>query len=131
MGHLGLTPQSIHQLGGYKVQGRSNSQQQALRTQALELQSQGCFSLVLECVPAELALEVSAELTIPVIGIGCGNGTDGQVLVWHDLLGCFSDFKPKFVRRFANLSDVAVEGLRLFVSEVKEGTFPSQEESYK
>lgn len=130
MGHLGLTPQSIHQLGGYKVQGKTLSQRESLKEHSRALEARGCFALVLECVPEDLSREISLELEIPIIGIGCGKGTDGQVLVWHDLLGCFDDFQPRFVRRFANLHEVAVQGIRDYITAVEEGSFPSEKESY-
>ena len=130
MGHLGLTPQSIHQLGGYKVQGKSLSDQEKLKESSKALQTAGCFALVLECVPEMLAKEIADSLDIPVIGIGCGQGGDGQVLVWHDLLGCFDEFKPKFVRRFANLHETAVQGIKAYIEAVNKGSFPSEKESY-
>ena len=131
MGHLGLTPQFVHQLGGYKVQGKEKSAQEKLIEQAHTLERLGCFALVLECVPSSLAQEVSQQLSIPVIGIGAGRGTDGQVLVYHDLLGFNSGFKPKFVREFAQGNDWAKSALRSFHQEVVNQTFPLEQESYK
>jgi 3-methyl-2-oxobutanoate hydroxymethyltransferase len=130
MGHLGLTPQSVNRLGGYKVQGRGTDEAGRLRGEALALQEAGCFALVLECVPAHLAEEISRDLTIPTIGIGAGPGCDGQVLVFHDMLGLFEGIKPKFVKRFAELGRVATEAISRYVTEVRDGTFPSDEHSY-
>ena len=131
MGHLGLTPQFIHQLGGYKVQGKEKLAQEKLIDQALRLEQLGCFALVLECVPAPLAQEITQKLSIPVIGIGAGKDTDGQVLVYHDLLGFNSEFKPKFVRKFADGHSWARAALKQFHEEVLNQTFPSESESYK
>ncbi len=131
MGHLGLTPQFIHQLGGYKVQGKEKLAQEKLLEQAMTLERLGCFALVLECVPAVLAQEISKSLSIPVIGIGAGKDVDGQVLVYHDLLGFNPDFKPKFVRKFAEGYGWAQSALTQFRQEVLDQTFPSELESYK
>jgi 3-methyl-2-oxobutanoate hydroxymethyltransferase len=130
MGHLGLTPQSVHQLGGFKVQGTGPDAFQTLMSQARKLQECGTFSLVLEAIPAEIAARVSKELMIPTIGIGAGSGCGGQVLVWQDLLGMNTDFKPKFVRRYLQGSDLIRDALDRFDQDVKSGTFPGQEESY-
>nr|MEE4269635.1 3-methyl-2-oxobutanoate hydroxymethyltransferase [Candidatus Krumholzibacteria bacterium] len=130
MGHLGLTPQSVHRFGGYKVQGRGEDAAAALRDEARLLQEAGCFALVLECVPAELAAQISADLEIPTIGIGAGPGCDGQVLVFHDMLGLFDGLKPKFVKRFAELGDAAAEAIGRYVTEVREGSFPGPEHTY-
>lgn len=130
MGHLGLTPQSVLRLGGYKVQGRGVEAAAQLLEEALLLQEAGCFAIVLECVPADLAAEVSAKLDIPTIGIGAGAGCDGQVLVFHDMLGLFDGLKPKFVKRFAELGEQATTAISQYVDEVKSGTFPGPEHSY-
>lgn len=130
MAHLGLTPQSLHRMGGYKVQGRGLSARRTLLEAAAELEEAGAFSLVLECVPAELAAEVSERLEIPTIGIGAGRECDGQVLVFHDLLGLEDRLAPKFVRRYAELGREASEALERFVADVRSGEFPSADESY-
>ena len=130
MAHLGLTPQSIHRFGGFKIQGRGVSARRALLESALELEAAGAFSLVLECVPADLAAEVSERLTIPTIGIGAGPSCDGQVLVFHDLLGLEDRLSPKFVRRYAELGNSAAEALESFVTDVREARFPNEDESY-
>ncbi len=131
MGHLGLTPQSVHQLGGYKVQGRTDAAAKRLKEDALILQEAGAFSLVLEAVPMELAREVTEELNIPTIGIGAGPHCDGQVLVLHDLLGVFQRFTPKFVKRYAELGKMAKGAIEEYRKEVKEGKFPTEEHSYR
>ncbi|MDN5280716.1 MAG: 3-methyl-2-oxobutanoate hydroxymethyltransferase [Clostridiales bacterium] len=131
MGHLGLTPQSVHQLGGNKVQGQNNGQARQIRSDALKLQELGCFSLVLECVPAELGKAISAELTIPTIGIGAGVDTDGQVLVMQDMLGMSSEFKPRFLRQFLDGEKILGEAFAQYDSEVKACTFPAEKESYR
>ncbi len=131
MGHLGLTPQSVHQLGGYKVQGRTEEAAKRLKEDALILQEAGAFSLVLEAVPMELAKEVTEELNIPTIGIGAGPHCDGQVLVLHDLLGVFQKFTPKFVKRYAELGKMAKEAIEEYRKDVKEGKFPTEEHSYR
>ena len=130
MAHLGLTPQSIHRIGGYRVQGRGDGPRQELLEAALELEAAGAFSLVLECVPADLAAEVTSALEIPTIGIGAGPDCDGQVLVFHDLLGLEDRLSPKFVRRYAELGDAAFQALSAFAEDVRNGSFPSPEESY-
>ena len=130
MGHLGLTPQMHNQLGGYKVQARKQAEQEALKEQALQLQNAGCFALVLECVPAALAKEVTQHLQIPVIGIGSGSDCDGQVLVLQDMLGANSDFKPKFVRSYERFSELVVSAANHFVEDVKDKSFPSEREMY-
>lgn len=131
MGHLGLTPQSVHQLGGNKVQGQNNGQARQIRSDALQLQELGCFSLVLECVPAELGKAISADLTIPTIGIGAGVDTDGQVLVMQDMLGMSSEFKPRFLRQFLDGEKILGEAFAQYDSEVKACTFPAEKESYR
>lgn len=130
MGHLGLTPQSIHRFGGYRIQGRGVPARRALLDAAVALEEAGAFSLVLECVPADLAAEVAERLSIPTIGIGAGPACDGQVLVFHDLLGLEDRLTPKFVRRYAELGATAGEALERFVDDVRRGRFPSENESY-
>lgn len=130
MGHLGLTPQSVHQLGGYRVQGREPSEAERLREDARRVQAARSFALVLECVPAPLAESISRELDIPTIGIGAGAGTDGQVLVLHDLLGLFKNVDPKFVREYLGGGRLVADALERFDQDVKSGAFPSAEESY-
>ena len=128
MGHIGLTPQSVHQIGGYKVQGRGEEQARRLRMEAMELQAAGCFSIVLECVPAEVATEISQGLSIPTIGIGAGPGCDGQVLVCHDMLGWG---KTRFTKTFADACTVMRSAFSSYVREVREGTFPGKEHSFE
>jgi 3-methyl-2-oxobutanoate hydroxymethyltransferase len=130
MGHLGLTPQSIHAFGGYQVQAAEQGSAEQLREDARALEDAGCFSIVLEKIPRDLAAEVSTELLIPTIGIGAGPGTDGQVLVTYDLLGLTPDFDPKFVRRYAELGEVTSGALDRFVDDVRRGRFPGEAESY-
>jgi len=130
MGHLGLTPQAINLLGGYRVQGRDRETAQKIIADAKALEAAGAFALVLELIPADLAEAVSGEINIPTIGIGAGKGCDGQVLVTQDLLGLFSDFTPKFVKRFANLRPIILEALRQYKKEVSAGTFPGPEHTY-
>lgn len=130
MGHLGLTPQSIHQLGGFKVQGRDDKAKKEIMKQALALQEAGCFSIVLECVPTELAKEITQALEIPTIGIGAGVHTDGQVLVLQDMLGMNQEFKPKFLKKYLEGHKLIAEAFESFDSEVKNKIFPSDKESY-
>ena len=130
MAHLGLTPQSIHKLGGFRVQGRGDGPRRELQEAARQLEAAGAFSLVLECVPADLASEVTAALEIPTIGIGAGLECDGQVLVFHDLLGREDRLSPRFVRRYAELGRDARQALSAFADDVRHGRFPSPEESY-
>lgn len=130
MGHLGLTPQSVNRLGGFRVQGRGDKAAEVLRKEALACEQAGCFALVLECVPETLAAEITAMLSIPTIGIGAGAHTDGQVLVMQDLLGLSSDFKPKFVRRYLDGRRLWREAFNAYASDVKSGQFPAAEESY-
>lgn len=130
VGHIGLTPQTAGQLGGFKVQGRDLESVEKLRNDALALQNAGAFALVLEAIPRQVAENISKELTIPTIGIGAGAECDGQVLVYHDLLGLFERFKPKFVKQYANLGVQAVEGIRAYVKEVKQGEFPALEHTF-
>lgn len=124
MGHLGLTPQSVHTLGGYKVQGKAADARKAMIDDALALEEAGVFALVLEMVPADLAVEITARLRIPTIGIGAGAGCDGQVLVMHDLLGFDQDFNPKFLKKYANLGRIIQDALQEYDGEVKNGKFP-------
>ncbi|MGB5488693.1 MAG: 3-methyl-2-oxobutanoate hydroxymethyltransferase [Lysobacterales bacterium] len=131
MGHLGLTPQSVNQLGGFKVQGRGEKAADMLRNEALACEQAGCFALVLECVPKDLAAEITQSLTIPTIGIGAGAHTDGQVLVMQDLLGLSSDFKPKFVRKYLDGKRLWQDAFNAYASDVKSGQFPAADESYK
>jgi 3-methyl-2-oxobutanoate hydroxymethyltransferase len=131
MGHLGLTPQSLHRLGGYRVQGRDERAAAKLADDALRLQDAGCFSIVLELLPSELARAVTESLSIPTIGIGAGPHTSGQVLVLQDLLGLQPDFKPKFLRTFLDGFELLRDAVDRFDREVKEGTYPSEEESYR
>ena len=131
MGHLGLTPQSVHQLGGFKVQARSDEAAAALIEQAHELEEAGCFALVLEAVPAAVAAEVTAVLEIPTIGIGAGRHVDGQVLVLQDLLGITTAFRPKFVRTWLDGSTLIRDALQAYHRDVTDGSFPNGEESYE
>ena len=130
MGHIGLTPQSIHKLGGFKVQGRNEAGAAVLRRQALALQELGCFAIVLECVPAELGARITSELTVPTIGIGAGAGTDGQVLVLQDLWGVDADPSPRFVRRYLDGASLLTDALNRYDADVKQAAFPAPEESY-
>ncbi|MBN1947556.1 MAG: 3-methyl-2-oxobutanoate hydroxymethyltransferase [Bradymonadales bacterium] len=130
MGHLGLTPQSIHQIGGYRVQGRTEQAAQRILEDARSLEEAGIFSLVLECVPAGLARQVTEALAVPTIGIGAGGHCDGQILVLQDVLGMNPEFQPRFVRRFAQLGEEIVRALTVYGNEVREGTFPGEEESF-
>lgn len=130
MAHLGLTPQSIHRFGGFKVQGRGATARRALLSAAQEMEEAGAFAVVLECIPATLAQEVTQCLTIPTIGIGAGDSCQGQVLVYHDLLGLEERIAPRFVRRYAELGVATREALELFAADVRTGRFPSQDESY-
>lgn len=128
--HIGLTPHTIAMFGGFKIQGRTVDAAMKVLDDAMAIQDAGCFMLEFEAVPAPIAAMISKELQIPTIGIGAGAGTDGQILLSYDLLGVFTDFKPKFTKRYANLTEIAVDGLRRYVSEVKEGVFPDDDHSY-
>jgi 3-methyl-2-oxobutanoate hydroxymethyltransferase len=130
-GHLGLTPQSVNQLGGYKVQGRKTADAERIMNDAIALEKAGCFSVVLECVPKVLAAEITEALKIPTIGIGAGDDTDGQVLVWHDLLGFQNNFKPKFVRRYLNGAELVKEAVEAYAQDVKTGKFPVAQEWFE
>ena len=130
MGHLGMTPQSVHVLGGYKVQGKGKDQATTLLEDAKALEEAGAFALVLEAIPAQLAETITHSVSIPTIGIGAGPHCDGQVLVLYDLLGLFDDFVPKFVKPYAHLKADALQALRRYKEEVERGKFPSDSESY-
>ncbi len=130
MGHIGLTPQSVSSLGGYKVQGKTAVAAYTLLQDALALQEAGCFSLVLEAVPAPVAAEISRRLDIPTLGIGAGAGCDGQVLVYHDLLGLFDKFQPKFVKQYANIGEQILQALGQYRQEVTEKTFPAESHTF-
>jgi len=131
MGHLGFTPQSVHTMGGHRVQGREQGDAERLQQDALRLQQAGCFSVVLELVPADLAAAVSNALEIPTIGIGAGAGCDGQVLVLPDMLGLNPDFSPKFLRRFAELGEEAARAVREYGEAVRGGEYPADEHSFE
>jgi len=131
VGHLGLTPQTAGMLGGYKVQGKDAASATRIYEDALGLQAAGAFMLVLECVPARLGTLISRKLDIPVIGIGAGNGTDGQVLVYHDLVGIKAGFTPKFVKRYAQAGEIMQKAVETYCHEVQERTFPGDEHSFK
>ncbi|MGA2655260.1 MAG: 3-methyl-2-oxobutanoate hydroxymethyltransferase [Gammaproteobacteria bacterium] len=130
MGHLGLTPQALHQLGGYKIQGRDDHTAQQILTQAQTLEKLGCFAVVLECVPQVIAQNITENIGIPTIGIGAGVFTDGQVLVMHDMLGLQTELKPKFVKTYLDGAAVFNQALNQFVSDVKTSEFPAKEHSY-
>ena len=128
--HIGMTPHTVAVFGGFKVQGRTAETAMKILEDAFAIQDAGCFMLEFEAVPAKIATIISQQLEIPTIGIGAGVGTDGQILLCHDLLGVFSDFKPKFTKRYANLTEVAVAGIKKYIADVKGGTFPDDEHSY-
>lgn len=130
MGHLGLTPQSIYKFGTYTVRAKEEEEANKLRRDALLLQEAGCFAMVLEKIPAQLAKEVSKSLHIPTIGIGAGNDCDGQVLVMHDMLGINTEFKPRFLRQYLNLHEQITGAVQQYITDVKSGDFPNQQESY-
>lgn len=130
MGHLGLTPQSIYNFGTYEVRAEEEEEAEQLRADAKKLEEAGCFALVLEKIPADLAEEVTQSLSIPTIGIGAGVGTDGQVLVSHDALGLSTDFNPRFVRRYAHLEETISDAIGEYVDDVRSRSFPSESESY-
>lgn len=131
MAHLGLTPQSVNAFGGFKVQGKSLEAARTLIEDAKRVEEAGAFSVVLECVPAALAKIITETLSIPTIGIGAGAGCDGQILVYQDMLGMYSDFTPKFVKKFANVGQVMTQAFADYIKETKEGTFPTVEQSFK
>ncbi len=126
MGHIGLTPQSIHSMGGYKVQGKTEEARKRLISSAQALEEAGAFSIVLECVPEDLAKEITENISIPTIGIGAGRYCDGQVLVINDILGLFEGFRPKFVKKYADLGPVVEKAVKDFIEEVKTGKFPDE-----
>jgi 3-methyl-2-oxobutanoate hydroxymethyltransferase len=130
IGHLGLTPQFLHIMGGFKVQGRSDGAKAQILEDALQLENCGASAVVLECIPSALATEISKKLTIPTIGIGAGSGCDGQVLVWQDLLGLNNDFKPRFVRQYLQGEQLIGEALAKYHQDVMEGRFPGEKESF-
>ena len=130
MGHLGLTPQSINKFGTYNVRAREEAEAAKLVKDAHMLEDAGCFALVLEKIPAELATRVASELTIPVIGIGAGGGCDGQVLVMHDMLGINQGFSPRFLRRYADLGTVIKDAVGSYITDVKSSDFPNEQEQY-
>ena len=130
MGHLGLMPQSIYKFGTYEVRAKEDKEAEKLRRDARLLQESGCFALVLEKIPAELASAVSKELSIPTIGIGAGNGCDGQVLVMHDMLGINTEFKPRFLRQYLNIAELANTAVANYIRDVKSGDFPNDKEQY-
>ena len=130
MGHIGLTPQSVHRMGGYRVQGKTELQREALLSDAAAVQEAGAFAVVLEGMPSPLAAEITKSLSIPTIGIGAGPHCDGQVLVMQDLLGLFDEFRPKFVRRFGELRKPVSDAVEAYAAAVREGTFPGKEHSF-
>lgn len=131
MGHIGLTPQSINRFGGYVVRGKSEEEKKYLLESAKKLEQIGCFSILVESVPKKLAKQITESLEVPTIGIGAGAECDGQVLVVNDILGLFEDFKPKFVRRYAELGKEIRKACKNYLNDVKSGRFPSEEESYQ
>jgi 3-methyl-2-oxobutanoate hydroxymethyltransferase len=131
MGHIGLTPQSVHQFGGYKIQGRDKARRDTVLCDAVAVEEAGAFSVVLEGMPLGLAQEITERLTIPTIGIGAGVHCDGQVLVIHDMLGLFDDFTPRFVKRYADLKQTMTGAVKEFIGDVKEQKFPTEEHSFK
>jgi 3-methyl-2-oxobutanoate hydroxymethyltransferase len=131
MAHIGLTPQSIHRMGGYKVQGKSEEAAKRLIEEAHMVEDAGAFSLLIEAIPMKLAERITKELSIPTIGIGAGPHCDGQVLVLHDVIGMFERFVPKFVKRYASLKDEALKAIMTYRDEVEKGEFPSEEQSFK
>jgi 3-methyl-2-oxobutanoate hydroxymethyltransferase len=130
MGHIGLTPQSVHKLGGYVVQGRTEEKAQKLLDDAKALEQAGCYALVLEMMPAELSAEISRSVSMPVIGIGAGAGCDGQVLVCYDLLGMNPDFTPRFVKKYLDLASLIDDAARKYKEDVREGSFPGPEQTF-
>ena len=128
--HIGMTPHTVAVFGGFKVQGKTADTAMKILEDAFAIQDAGCFMLEFEAVPAKMAAVISRQLEIPTIGIGAGVGTDGQILLCHDLLGVFTDFKPKYTKHFSNLTEMAVKGISQYIAEVKAGTFPDDEHSY-
>jgi 3-methyl-2-oxobutanoate hydroxymethyltransferase len=131
MAHIGLTPQSIHRMGGYKVQGKTEESAKRLIEEAHIVEDAGAFSLLIEAIPMGLAKKITEELSIPTIGIGAGPYCDGQVLVLHDVIGLFERFLPRFAKRYANLRDEALNAIRVYKEEVEKGVFPTEEQSFK
>ena len=131
MAHIGLTPQSVNTFGGFKVQGKSEEAAKRILAEAKQVEAAGAFAVVLECVPAKLAELVTKSVSIPTIGIGAGAGCDGQILVYQDMLGMFGDFKPKFVKQFAHVGAEMEKGIKAYIAETQNGTFPAQEHTFK
>lgn len=131
MAHIGLTPQSVNAFGGFKVQGKSEEGAKKLIEEAKAVEEAGAFAVVLECVPAKLAEIISQSINIPTIGIGAGAGCDGQILVYQDMLGMFSDFTPKFVKKFAEVGEVMKDAFKAYIEETKQGSFPAPEHTFK
>lgn len=131
MAHIGLTPQSIHRMGGYKVQGKTEEAAERLIEEALIVEDAGAFSLLLEAIPMDLAKKITEKLSIPTIGIGAGPYCDGQVLVLHDVIGLFERFVPKFVKKYANMKEDVLKAIKEYKSEIEDGSFPSEKESFK
>ncbi|MBX9139108.1 MULTISPECIES: 3-methyl-2-oxobutanoate hydroxymethyltransferase [unclassified Clostridium] len=131
MAHIGLTPQSVNAFGGFKVQGKDEEAAKRLIEEAIAVEKAGAFAVVLECVPAKLAKIISEKLTIPTIGIGAGSDCDGQILVYQDMLGMYSDFTPKFVKKYENLGEKMNIAFKKYIEEVKDGVFPAEEHSFK
>ncbi len=131
MAHIGLTPQSIHRMGGYKVQGKTEKAAKKIIEEAHIVEDAGAFSLLLEAIPMNLAKRITKELSIPTIGIGAGPYCNGQVLVLHDVIGLFERFVPKFVKRYANLRDDALKAIKAYKEDIEKGIFPSEEQSFK
>ena len=131
MAHIGLTPQSVNAFGGFKVQGKSEKAAKRILAEAKQVEAAGAFAVVLECVPAKLAELVTKSVNIPTIGIGAGAGCDGQILVYQDMLGMFGDFKPKFVKQFAHVGAEMEKGIKAYIAETQNGTFPAQEHTFK
>lgn len=130
MGHIGLTPQFVHQLGGYRVQGTQQAQAELLLQQAKDLEAAGCFALVIECVPSHLAQEITRALAIPTIGIGAGPETDGQILVWHDVLGLQTEFKPRFVKQFISGKTILINAINDYVDAIQHNRFPTPDHAF-
>jgi len=128
--HIGMTPHTVAMFGGFKIQGKTAETAMKILEDAFAIEDAGCFMLEFEAVPAKIASVISKQLQIPTIGIGAGVGTDGQILLCYDLLGVFTDFKPKFTKRYSNLTEVAIKGISQYISEVKAGTFPDDDHSY-
>ena len=131
MAHIGLTPQSVNAFGGFKVQGKTEETAKKLLADAKAVEEAGAFAVVLECVPDKLATLISKSISIPTIGIGAGADCDGQILVYQDMLAMFSDFKPKFVKQFADIGTAMKDGFSKYIEEVQQGTFPAQEHTFK